>query len=183
MLGVYDEMEEKEIPRLFILCGNFRSRPWLADGENIREYTGEYILRGSAFLLPTNEDITLKLDLFAQLANLLSSFPSLLSHSQFLLVPGPTDPWSSSVLPRPPLPETLLKALLAKIPNVTLGTNPCRVRWFSQEIVVFRDDLMARMMRNAVRFVGDEGVKKGDLKKAVSLTSLLTLSDNRFRRD
>lgn len=41
MLAVYDDMEEKEIPRLFILCGNFRSRPWLADGENIREYTGE----------------------------------------------------------------------------------------------------------------------------------------------
>lgn len=26
---------------------------------------------------------------------------------------------------------------------------------------------MGRMMRNAVRFVGDEGVKKGNLKKAV----------------
>jgi len=40
MLGVYDDMDEKTIPRLFVLCGNFRSRPWLADGENIREYTG-----------------------------------------------------------------------------------------------------------------------------------------------
>ncbi|GAA5982326.1 hypothetical protein JCM5350_006145 [Sporobolomyces pararoseus] len=150
MLGVYDEMEEQEIPKLFILCGNFRSRPWLADGENIREYS----------------------DLFSQFATLLSSFPSLLAHSQFLLVPGPTDPWSSSVLPRPPLPESLLKPLLAKIPNLTLGSNPCRVRWFSQEIVIFRDDLMARMMRNAVRFVGDEGVKKGDLKKALVQTIL-----------
>ena len=111
-------------------------------------------------------------DLFAQLSTLLTSFPSLLAHSQFLLVPGPTDPWSSSVLPRPPLPESLVKPLLAKIPNLTLGTNPCRVRWFSQEIVIFRDDLMGRMMRNAVRFVGDEGVKKGNLKKAVRFLHL-----------
>ncbi|GAA5887987.1 hypothetical protein JCM16303_005226 [Sporobolomyces ruberrimus] len=150
VLGVYDGMAEKEIPRLFVMCGNFRSRPWLADGENIREYT----------------------DLFSQLANLLAAFPSLLEHSQFLLVPGPTDPWSSSVLPRSPLPESMLKTLIAKIPALALGTNPCRVRWFSQEIVIFRDDLMARVMRNAVRFVGDEGVKKGDLKKALVQTIL-----------
>ncbi|GAA5944043.1 DNA polymerase epsilon noncatalytic subunit [Sporobolomyces koalae] len=150
VLGVYDEMDESEIPKLFVLCGNFRSRPWLADGENIREYT----------------------ELFAQLSTLLTSFTALTTHSQFLLVPGPTDPWSAAVLPRAPLPETLLKPLLAKVPNVVLGTNPCRVRWFSQEIVIFRDDLMARMMRNAVHFVGEEGVKKGDLKKALVQTIL-----------
>lgn len=41
VLQVYDQMEEKEIPKLFVLCGNFRSRPWLFDGEAMREYTGE----------------------------------------------------------------------------------------------------------------------------------------------
>lgn len=41
LLQVYDQMEEKEIPKLFVLCGNFRSRPWLFDGEAMREYTGE----------------------------------------------------------------------------------------------------------------------------------------------
>ncbi|GAA6004474.1 DNA polymerase epsilon noncatalytic subunit [Rhodotorula paludigena] len=153
LLGVYNDMEDKSIPRLFILCGNFRSRPWLFDGEAMREYT----------------------DLFAQLATLLSSFPSLMQHSHFLLVPGPSDPWSSAALPRPPLPEPLLKALIAKVPNLTLASNPCRVRWFSQEIVVFRDDLMSRMMRNAVRFPteeGEEGGRKGDLRKALVQTIL-----------
>ncbi|BGP51155.1 DNA-directed DNA polymerase epsilon, subunit B [Rhodotorula kratochvilovae] len=153
VLSVYNDMEEKTIPRLFVLCGNFRSRPWLFDGEAMREYT----------------------DLFTTLANLLTSFPALLASSSFLLIPGPTDPWSSSALPRPALPESLCKALRARIPNLTLGSNPCRVRWFSQEIVIFRDDIMGRMMRNAVRFPAEEGVegeKKGDLRKALVQTIL-----------
>lgn len=111
-------------------------------------------------------------ELFASLATLLSSFETLLAVSHFLLIPGPTDPWSSAALPRPALPAALLKPLLSKVPNVTLGSNPCRIRWFSQEIVVFRDDLMGRMMRNAVRFPAQEGEedgggKKTDLRKAV----------------
>ncbi|GAA5853296.1 hypothetical protein JCM8547_000275 [Rhodosporidiobolus lusitaniae] len=152
VLGVYDQMEEKSIPKLFVLCGNFRSRPWLFDGEAMREYT----------------------ELFNTLANLLQSFPNLLASSHFLIIPGPTDPWSSTSLPRPALPEPLVKALIAKIPNLTLGSNPCRLRWFSQEVVVFRDDLMGRMMRNAVRFPVEEGdgTKKGDLRKALVQTIL-----------
>ncbi|GAA5824774.1 hypothetical protein JCM11251_005335 [Rhodosporidiobolus azoricus] len=152
VLTVYNDMEEKSIPKLFILCGNFRSRPWLFDGEAMREYT----------------------ELFATLASILAAFPNLLAASHFLLIPGPTDPWSSAVLPRPALPEPLVKALIAKIPNLTLGSNPCRVRWFSQEIVVFRDDAMGRMMRNAVRFPAEEGdaARKGDLRKALVQTIL-----------
>lgn len=112
-------------------------------------------------------------ELFANLSKLLTTFENLLAFSHFLLIPGPTDPWSSAALPRPPIPEPLAKSLIAKIPNLTLGSNPCRVRWFSQEIVVFRDDLMGRMMRNAVRFPtedGEGGGRKGDLRKAVSPT-------------
>lgn len=106
-------------------------------------------------------------ELFATLASLLSSFPALLAASHFLLIPGPTDPYSSAALPRPALPDSLAKPLLARIPNLTLGSNPCRVRWLSQELVFFRDDVMGRMMRNAVRFPAEEPGRKGDLRKAV----------------
>ncbi|GAA5970423.1 hypothetical protein JCM8115_004552 [Rhodotorula mucilaginosa] len=154
VLSAYNDMDEKSVPKLFVLCGNFRSRPWLFNGEAMRDYT----------------------DLFASLAGLLASFETLLACSHFLLVPGPTDPWSSAALPRPPLPTALLKPLLSKVPNVTLGSNPCRIRWFSQEIVIFRDDLMGRMMRNAVRFPAEEGGgtggRKGDLRKALVQTVL-----------
>ncbi|SGZ23885.1 BQ5605_C023g09654 [Microbotryum silenes-dioicae] len=132
VLAAYEDMDDADKPSLFILCGNFRSRPFLFDGEATRDYQ----------------------DLFTNLANVLASYPTLIAHAQFLLVPGPTDPWSSNLLPRPALPESLVKSLIAKVPNITFGSNPCRVRYFSQEIVVFREDLMGRMMRNAVRLGG-----------------------------
>ncbi|GAA5849550.1 hypothetical protein JCM9279_007266 [Rhodotorula babjevae] len=150
VLGAYNDMDAGSIPRLFVLCGNFRSRPWLFDGEAMREYS----------------------ELFATLASLLSSFPALLAASHFLLIPGPTDPYSSAALPRPALPDSLAKPLLARIPNLTLGSNPCRVRWLSQELVFFRDDVMGRMMRNAVRFPAEEPGSKGDLRKALVQTIL-----------
>lgn len=40
VLEVYEGLETAERPSLFILCGNFRSRPFLFDGEATREYTG-----------------------------------------------------------------------------------------------------------------------------------------------
>jgi len=90
--------------------------------------------------------------------------------THFLFVPGPTDPWSSDLLPRAPLPDALTKPLLAKIPHVTFASNPCRIRWFSQEIVILREDTMGRMNRNAVRLGGDaEGV---DMREALAQTIL-----------
>lgn len=176
VLSAYDAMEdERSVPKLFVLCGNFRSRPWLFNGEAMREYTGAPCIPAGSrpflqFRLTCSERAPPP-ELFASLASLLATFETLLATSHFLLIPGPTDPWSSAALPRPPLPTALLKPLLSKIPNVTLGSNPCRVRWFSQEIVIFRDDLMGRMMRNAVRFPAEEGGgaggRKGDLRKAV----------------
>lgn len=62
----------------------------------------------------------------------------------------------------------MVKTLTDKIPNITFGSNPCRIRYFSQDIVVFREDLMGRMMRNAVRLDGQKGT---DLRKAVSNSS------------
>ncbi|KAK4057456.1 DNA-directed DNA polymerase epsilon, subunit B [Microbotryomycetes sp. JL221] len=149
MLTVYENADDGEKPILFVLCGNFRSRPFLYDGEATKEYQ----------------------ELFAKLASLLAAFPRLINCSRFLLVPGPTDPWSSNVLPRPPLPQSLVKPLIAKLPHVSFGSNPCRIRYFSQELVVFREDTMSRMMRNAVR-IGETSSSAADLRKALVQTIL-----------
>lgn len=61
----------------------------------------------------------------------------------------------------------MVKALEAKVSMISFGSNPCRVRYFSQEIVIFREDMMGRMMRNAVR-MGDSAAEGADLRKAVS---------------
>lgn len=159
---MYEEVDDNEKPALFILCGNFRSRPFLFDGNAEREYKGKRLVETFLRILLMSYNIA---DLFATLAKLLSTFPSLLAKSQFLLIPGPTDPWTSGFIPQPALPDILVQVLKDKIPNITFGSNPCRVRYFSQELVIFREDLMGRMMRNAVRL--KETASETDLRKAV----------------
>lgn len=44
VLNTYEGMEDFEKPSLFVLMGNFRSRPFLFDGGAIREYTGWFLL-------------------------------------------------------------------------------------------------------------------------------------------
>lgn len=103
---------------------------------------------------------------FKALADLIASFPILSQNAQFIFVPGPTDPWSSNTLPRPPIPDTFVKPILNKVPKAVFTTNPARIRYFNQEIVIFREDLMGRMMRNMVQI--KEEAQAVDMKKYVS---------------
>lgn len=57
-----------------------------------------------------------------------------------------------------------------RVPNVHFATNPCRIKFFEQEIVIFREDLMSRMLRNLVGVKPD--VKNDDLKRYVSYRSM-----------
>jgi DNA polymerase epsilon subunit 2 len=43
-----------------------------------------------------------------------------------------------------------VQGLRKKIKNLSLASNPCRVKFYTQEIVIFRDDLLRRMMRHVV---------------------------------
>lgn len=129
-------------PMVFVLCGNFCQRGWEGEGGMKR-----YILG------------------FNALTDLILSFP-LLHQSHFIFVPGPLDPWSSSTLPRPALPSTITSRLLQRIPKARFVSNPCRLRYFGQEIVIYREDLMGRMLRNLVT-IKDEN--EADMKRYVSL--------------
>ena len=128
-------------PAAFVLCGNFCSTPFLFDGSSTVAYTSY----------------------FTALAALLSAYPSIVRDSHFILVPGPTDPWSSDVLPRPPLPSAMTKAL-AKVPHVIFASNPCRIQYLSQEIVILREDVMARMLRNCV-LIKDEAERRDEERR------------------
>ena len=48
LLSAYEGMDDSEKPSLFVLCGNFRSRPFLFDGESTRDYQGEPMRREEA---------------------------------------------------------------------------------------------------------------------------------------
>jgi DNA polymerase epsilon subunit 2 len=41
--------------------------------------------------------------------------------------------------------------LRKKIPNCHFPSNPCRIQFGSRQIVVFREDLLQKMSRNAIK--------------------------------
>ena len=104
---------------------------------------------------------------FKALAEAIASFPTLSQHSHFIFVPGPTDPWSSSTLPRPPIPDSFVEPIRSKVPKATFTSNPARLKYFDQEIVIFREDLMGRMLRNVVQI--KEGTEGANMKRYVSV--------------
>lgn len=107
------------------------------------------------------------LENFDALADLIAAYPLITRSTHFVFIPGPLDITVNSTLPRRPLLSTLTGRLKSKVPKAHFASNPCRIKFFDQEIVVFREDLMARMLRNVVGVKRD--VKSEDLKRYVSL--------------
>ena len=139
-------------PIAFVLCGNFCQKGW--EGEDgLKRYISEKV-----------SQLLLTKDGFNALTDLLHSLP-LLHSSHFIFVPGPADPWSGSTLPRPALPSTFSSRLIARIPKARFVSNPCRIRYFGQELVIYREDLMGRMVRS---LVGIKEEDSADMKRYVS---------------
>ncbi|CAL1700805.1 unnamed protein product [Somion occarium] len=142
-------VENVFIPKVIVLCGNFTSHG-IAQGNSreIRRYQ----------------------ESFDALADLTSSYPAIARYTHFVFVPGPLDITANSVLPRRPLLSTFVSRLKSRVPKVHFATNPCRLKFFDQEIVIFREDLMARMLRNLVGVKPD--VRNDDLKRYLVQTLL-----------
>uniref|UniRef100_A0A670HJR7 DNA polymerase epsilon subunit n=1 Tax=Podarcis muralis TaxID=64176 RepID=A0A670HJR7_PODMU len=115
-------------PTCFFFCGNFSSAPY---GKNQIQS-----LKGS----------------LKALANIICEYPSIHKSSRFVFVPGSEDPGPGSILPRPPLPENITEEFKQQVPFSVFTTNPCRVQYCTQEIIIFREDLVNKMCRNCVRF-------------------------------
>ncbi|CAH1792739.1 unnamed protein product [Owenia fusiformis] len=115
-------------PTCFVFSGNFSSTPY-----------------GSTHIKEMKDN-------FDTLANLILEFPSLVEHSKFIFIPGPRDPGPANILPRPSLPEVITQGFQEKIPNSRFTSNPCRIQYCTQEIVVFREDIVTKMCRNCVKF-------------------------------
>ena len=130
-------------------------RKVLFSDSRTRNPSALYVFMGNFSSLPLNEILNNPSAYragFEALASLLADFPDITAKSHFVFIPGPCDPGSSNVLPRPPLPSSFVKSLLSNeaIPHVTFTSNPARIRFYSQEIVLFREDLSIRLGRRAI---------------------------------
>ncbi|XP_047150132.1 DNA polymerase epsilon subunit B [Vigna umbellata] len=126
---VLDGFESVEVvPSLFVFMGNFCSRPC---NLSFHSYS------------------SLRMQ-FGKLGEMIAAHTRLKEQSQFLFIPGPDDAGPSTVLPRCALPKYLTEELQKHIPNAIFSSNPCRVKFYTQEIVFFRQDMLHRMRRSCL---------------------------------
>jgi len=113
---------------IFVFMGNFTSKP----------------------LSSASEGTKAMISYFEDLANVICKFPNVANEGRFVFIPGPNDPGITGVLPRGPIPNYFTSALRSKVKNVMLASNPCRMRFFTKEIVFFRDNLVSKMRRSCL---------------------------------
>lgn len=78
--------------------------------------------------------------------------PTLKKETDLVLVPALDDPVAPVILPRTGLPEYLCTGLKRFVPRTVLATNPCRLQYCTQQIVVCRADLVTKLCRNTINF-------------------------------
>lgn len=155
ILSGYANEPEGATPLCFVLTGNFTHHAVMARG-------------GSGGSVEYKE-------YFDSLAAVLAEFPMLLTSASFVFVPGDNDGWASAFsagaatpLPRKSVPDLFtsrLRRAFATANNeagnagegsggeAIFTSNPARLSLFGpcHEIVLFRDDMTARLRRAAVR--------------------------------
>lgn len=152
ILSLYAAEPEGTSPVSFVLTGNFTQQAVMARG-------------GSGGSIEYKE-------YFDALASALSDYPTLLQTCTFVFVPGDNDGWVSAFtagasvpLPRKPIPDMFTSRIRRAFvtANAEAGnhgvqgsavwtTNPSRLTLFgpNHELVLFRDDLSARLRRASV---------------------------------
>ncbi|SCU80710.1 LAFA_0C00738g1_1 [Lachancea sp. 'fantastica'] len=96
---------------------------------------------------------------FDALALLMSNFERLINETNFVFIPGANDPWTSmvslgatAIWPQRPIPGTFVQRVNRVCKNVFWGSNPSRLAYLSQELLLVRDDLNDRFKRHNILF-------------------------------
>ncbi|KAF9931098.1 DNA-directed DNA polymerase epsilon, subunit B [Linnemannia zychae] len=125
---IFEGYSNSTLPLAFIMCGSFKSQPFLFNGLESGQYR----------------------DGFNTLAELIAEFPTMATFSYFIFVPGPNDPWGASILPRPKIPDFYTAKIRSLAKRSIFASNPCRIKYCDQEIVIFREDILNRLLRNCI---------------------------------
>ncbi|CCC68073.1 hypothetical protein NCAS_0A15150 [Naumovozyma castellii] len=109
---------------------------------------------------------------FDTLAGLLSTFENIINGSTLIFIPGPNDPWSSMVslgatgiFPQKPIPTYFTQKMNRVCKHIIWGSNPTRIAYLSQEVVISRDNLVERFKRNSVIFPTVEETREQRLQE------------------
>lgn len=103
----------------------------------------------------------------------MAKYPDICERSHFIFVPGPQDRHAPKIYPRlvfqivenitneymcyfrAPLPPSINDLLKKRIRHLHLATNPVRLQYCTQEIVIFREDLLQKLCRYCIKLPSD----------------------------
>lgn len=143
---------ESIAPIAFVIGGNFCSKPYGSDHFGI-------ILKS-----------------FRAFVDIICEFSSIRSNSNFIFVPGPDDLTPSGrLLPKAGLFKSIRQYAEEKLEKVFFTTNPVRIRYCTQEIVFFREDLTFKLCRNCVKFPKDDDLTNHIARTIASQSHLAPL--------
>ncbi|GAV48628.1 hypothetical protein ZYGR_0N00320 [Zygosaccharomyces rouxii] len=107
---------------------------------------------------------------FDTLATLLARFENIVENSTLVFVPGVNDPWKSMISlgaayswPQRSIPSSFTQKMDKVCKNIIWASNPTRIAYISQEIVIARDDISQRLRRHSVEFPTVEESKEQEL--------------------
>lgn len=113
----------------------------------------------------------------SNLSDILYPYTKLRQECKFIFVPGRGDPVAPNILPRPAIPNSITKDIRDKLgDSVIFTSNPCRIQYCTQEIVVIRQDLVTKMCRNSIHFPETGDIPDHLTKTLLSQCTLSPLS-------
>lgn len=113
-----------------------------------------FVLFGNFLSFPPDATSAQKLrEGFKSVADIITQHHGIMEMSHFILVPGPFDLGAPKILPRAPLPKSIVADFIKRVPHAHLATNPCRIQYCTKEIVVFREDVLSKLCRNTLKFL------------------------------
>ncbi|KAJ3199668.1 DNA polymerase epsilon subunit 2 [Dinochytrium kinnereticum] len=139
------------LPLMFVLIGDFSKSSFFPNAESLQSYK----------------------EGFENLATIITRFPTI-ARCRFLFVPGPNDPSLGGIVPRPSIPKNLISRFQSLVPKAEFTSNPCRLRYCLQEMVIFRENLMSRVRRNTI--LSPDMVQEPDMAKHL----IKTICDQSF---
>ncbi|QLQ78631.1 hypothetical protein HG537_0A08790 [Torulaspora globosa] len=119
---------------------------------------------------------------FDELADLISQLDNIAESSTLIFVPGVNDAWGSMasmgaahVLPQQPMPSRFTQKLKKVCKKVIFASNPARMAYLSQEIVIIRDDITERFKRHSVPFPMEDLARSDDGSANPEVTTIRQL--------
>lgn len=161
---VFQTLNE-EPPTLIVFQGSFTSVP-LHPSMNSKNISATTAYKNS----------------FDTLASLLSDYEKIINETTLVFIPGVNDPWNSmvnlgtaGVWPQKPVPMNFVQRINRVCKNIVWGSNPTRIAYLSQEIVLVRDDINSRMKRHNILFPLVEEKKR---EEAAAMQERLQMDEN-----